>query len=90
METFSEACLFSVQMKVPLAFYLNLFGIMDTQICPFDRQCQWSLYCIYSTNLSQLSQSVSSDAMAYAGLCFWITLETQNSVKDQIGGEVGT
>lgn len=32
---FSEDCLFSVQMKVPLAFYLNLFfGIADTQICP--------------------------------------------------------
>lgn len=26
--------------------------------------------------------------MAYVGLCFWITLETQNSVKDQIGGKV--
>lgn len=24
----------------------------------------------------------------YAGLCFWITLETQNSVKDQIGGKL--
>lgn len=27
-------------------------------------------------------KSVCSDAMAYAGLFFWITLETQNSVKD--------
>lgn len=54
----------------------------------FDRQCQCSLDCIYSTNLSQLSQSVSWDAMAYVGLCFWITLETQNRAKDQISSKV--
>lgn len=34
------------------------------------------------------SQSVCSDAMAYVGLCFWITLETENRVKDQIGGKL--
>lgn len=33
MKTFLEGCLFFAQMKVPLAFYLNIFGIMDTQIC---------------------------------------------------------
>lgn len=26
--------------------------------------------------------------MGYAGLCFWITFETQNSVKDQIDGKL--
>lgn len=68
--------------QIPLAFSLNLFGIVDTQICPFDRYCWWSLYCIYSRNLPQLSKSVRLGAMAYLGLCFWITSETRNSVKN--------
>lgn len=81
MDTFSEGCLFSVQMKVPLALYLNLFGIMDTRICPLTGMSMSSILHIFH-------KSACSDAMAYAGLCFWITLETQNSVKDHIGGKV--
>lgn len=87
METFSEGCLFSVQIKVPLAFYLNLFGITDTQISPLTGNVN-NLYIAYiPKNLSQLFKSVSSDTMAYLGLCFWITLQTKNSVEDQIVGK---
>lgn len=32
METFLEDWLFSVQINTPWAFYLNLFGIIDTHI----------------------------------------------------------
>lgn len=40
--------------KVPSAFYPNGFDIMDTEMCPLNRQRQWSLYCIY---VSQLNNS---------------------------------
>lgn len=74
--------LFSVQMKVPLAFYLNLFwhnGHPNLSLI--------SILHIFHKSTT-LSKSACSDAMAYVGLSFWITLETQNDVKDQIGGKV--
>lgn len=51
MDTFSEDCLISVQMKVPLALYLNLFGIMDTRICPLTGDVN-ELYIAYIPQIS--------------------------------------
>ncbi len=49
--------------QVPLAFYLNLFGIMDTRICPLIGNVNGH----YIAYIPQLSQSVCSDAMVYVG-----------------------
>lgn len=57
---------------------------MDNQICPLTANGNYFSIAY----IPYIYQPVCSDAMAYAGLCFWKTLKTQNSVKDQIGGEL--
>lgn len=54
METSSEGRLFSAQIKVPLAFYLNLFGIMDTKNCPLTGNVN-DLYIAYISQIYQIS-----------------------------------
>lgn len=82
METFSEDCLFSVQIKVPLAFFSKPFWHSGHPSVSFDRQHKsvLSVLHIFLKSITALPIVVCLDAMAYAGLCFWITLETQNSV----------
>lgn len=58
-ETLSEDCLVSAQTKVPLAFSLNLFGIMDIKNCPLTGKLNYFyLYCIFEINHNPRNQCV--------------------------------
>lgn len=71
METFSGGSVCS------LSRWKSLCHIQTSPLTGND--INFYLYCIYSLNLAQLSQSECSDAMAHVGaggqggLCFWRT-----------------